>query len=68
MILKQEIQILKLVDHPNVVKLYEIFEDRDYLYLVFELCAGGSVHDYVHKWGPLKEGIAAKVMRQLMQA
>jgi calcium-dependent protein kinase len=67
-ILKQEVEILKLVDHPNVVKLYEVFEDRDYLHLVFELCSGGSFRDYVRSWGPLKEGIAVKVMTQLMQA
>ncbi|CAK0881917.1 unnamed protein product, partial [Prorocentrum cordatum] len=67
-ILKQEIEILKLVDHPNIVRLYEIFEDPRYLHLVFELCSGGSFRDYVRSWGPLKEGIAVKVMKQLMQS
>jgi serine/threonine protein kinase len=31
-----EVQILRQLDHPNIIKLYEIFEDEDYFYLVQE--------------------------------
>lgn len=36
--LKFEIDILKNLDHPNILRLYEVFEDKKYIYLVTELC------------------------------
>ena len=41
--LKREIEILKTMDHPNIIKLYDVFEDDKYLHLVTELCTGGEV-------------------------
>lgn len=38
--LKREIGALKLADHPNIVRLYEIYEDNKYLHLVMDLCTG----------------------------
>ena len=34
---------MKLVDHPNIVKLFDVFDDEKYLYLVMELLQGGEV-------------------------
>lgn len=40
---------MKQVDHPNIVKLYDIFEDDKYLYIVMELLGGGEVsNDHNH--------------------
>lgn len=36
---------MKLVDHPNIVKLYDVFDDEKYLYLVMELLQGGEVSE-----------------------
>lgn len=44
---KQEISILQTLDHPNVLKLYEYFEDEKYIYLVTELCRGGELFDKI---------------------
>jgi hypothetical protein len=41
--LKREIEILKTMDHPNIIKLVDVFEDDKYLHLVTELCTGGEV-------------------------
>ena len=41
--LQNEIDILKQVDHPNIVKLYEIYEDEKYYFLIMELMQGGEV-------------------------
>ena len=41
--LQNEIDILKQVDHPNIVKLYDIYEDDKYFFLVMELMQGGEV-------------------------
>jgi calcium/calmodulin-dependent protein kinase I len=46
--LQTEVDILSQLDHPNVVKLYEIFDERDVMYLVLELMTGGEVHILVH--------------------
>lgn len=41
--LQTEVDILSQIDHPNVVKLYEIFDDKECMYLVLELMTGGEV-------------------------
>ena len=41
--LQNEIDILTHVDHPNIVKLYEVYEDEKYYSLVMELMTGGEV-------------------------
>ena len=44
---KQEIIILQELDHPNVLKLYEYFEDDRNVYIVTELCKGGELFDRI---------------------
>jgi len=41
--LQNEIDILKQVDHPNIVKLHDIYEDEKHFFLVMELMTGGEV-------------------------
>ena len=43
MALQSEVDILSQLDHPNVVRLFEIFDEGDMLYLVLELMIGGEV-------------------------
>ena len=40
---QNEINIMKQVDHPNILKMYESYEDEKYLYIVMELLSGGEV-------------------------
>jgi len=40
---QQETSILKMMDHPNIIKLHESFEEDQSIYLVTELCAGGEL-------------------------
>jgi len=44
---KHEVTILKKLDHPNILKLYEVFEDDKRYYLVTELCKGGELFDEI---------------------
>ena len=44
-LLRRELEILRLADHPNIVKHFETYEDEKYFHLVMELCEGGSVLD-----------------------
>lgn len=43
--LRNEVQIMSEVDHPNIVQLYETFETDDHLFLIMELCTGGELLD-----------------------
>ena len=45
--LKDEVLILQTLDHPNIVKYYETYEDPKYLYLVMELCSGGELFERI---------------------
>uniref|UniRef100_A0A7S2LES8 non-specific serine/threonine protein kinase n=1 Tax=Zooxanthella nutricula TaxID=1333877 RepID=A0A7S2LES8_9DINO len=65
---KQEIQVMKMMDHPNIIKLYEIFENSNKMYLVMELCTGGELFDRILKAGQFTEHEAAVVMQQIFRA
>ena len=47
--LRNEISIMKMLDHPNVIKLYEIFEEESRLHLILEMCDGGDLFDFLMK-------------------
>jgi calcium-dependent protein kinase len=66
--LKREIRIMKLVDHPNLIMLCEIFEDSDFIHLVMDLCSGGNLRAQVKRVGHLTEAEAAMVMQQILRA
>lgn len=68
-----EINLHKNLEHKNIVKLFEVFDDRDYVSLVMELCRGGDLFDVVtgHRRAfdrGLPERAAASVARQLLTA
>jgi len=50
-----ERKIMKMVDHPNIVKLVDNFEDRNNIYLVMEICHYKSLRDYLNLRGKLHE-------------
>lgn len=66
--LKLEIEIMKKVDHPHIVMLYEIFEDAKDLHLVMGICHGGHLEEYVFKNGRLNESMAVVCMQHLFKA
>jgi len=65
---KQEIAIMKMMDHPNIIKLYESFEDHRNIYLVMELCLGGELFDRIIESGHFTEVQAAILMQQIVRA
>jgi len=65
---KMEIAIMKMMDHPNIIKLYETFDDFKNIYLVMELCTGGELFDRIIDAGHFTEVQAAIVMRDIIRA
>ena len=67
--LKSEVQLMQQVDHPNIVKYYETYDETKYIYLCMELCTGGELFEKVTKRKkPFSEYEAAEVMRDLLKA
>ncbi|XP_061420374.1 serine/threonine-protein kinase BRSK2 isoform X7 [Lethenteron reissneri] len=65
---EREIAILKLIEHPHVLKLYDVYENKKYLYLVLEHVSGGELFDYLVKKGRLTPKEARKFLRQIISA
>ncbi|CAK9084542.1 unnamed protein product [Durusdinium trenchii] len=62
----REIHILKLVQHPHIIQLYEIIETPRQLYLIMEFCCGGELFDYIVAQNRVKESEAARFVHQIM--
>ena len=62
----KEIDILRKTDHPNIVKLYEFYEDEENYHLVLEYLTGGELFDYILKSKNISEAIAANFMKQIL--
>lgn len=71
--MKREIDILKEVDHPNIIWLKAVYEDQKYLHLITELCTGGELFDRIIQKtnsaeGHFSERDAAKLIRDICDA
>jgi len=64
----REIEIMSMIDHPNVIKLYEIYDEPKKMHLVMELVTGGELFDRIVARGSYSEADAAIVMKTLCDA
>lgn len=64
--IEREIVIMKLIDHPNITCLYDIWENHGELYLVMEYVEGGELFEYVMRNRTLPEAEAVRLFRQLI--
>jgi serine/threonine protein kinase len=68
-LLMREIEIMKKVgNHPNILKLHEVFETKKHLYLVLELVMGGELFDQIVARGEYSEKDASNIVRQIISA
>jgi calcium-dependent protein kinase len=63
-----EVKILQTLDHPNIIKLYEYFEDPTNVYLITEMCSGGELFDKIVEKEFFDEAYACRVFKQILNA
>ena len=63
-----EVKILQTLDHPNIIKLYEYFEDEKNVYLLTEMCSGGELFDKIIEKEFFEEKYAARIFKQILNA
>ncbi|KZC08695.1 NUAK family SNF1-like kinase 1 [Dufourea novaeangliae] len=66
--IRREIQIMSSVQHPNIIHIYEVFENREKMVLVMEYAAGGELYDYLSERKVLSEHEARRIFRQIATA
>ncbi|KAH9027927.1 kinase-like domain-containing protein [Lactarius hengduanensis] len=66
--IEREIVIMKLIDHPNIMRLYDVWETSTELYLILEYVEGGELFDYLCKRGRLSASEALGYFQQIIAA
>ncbi|XP_041025213.1 CBL-interacting serine/threonine-protein kinase 23 [Juglans microcarpa x Juglans regia] len=66
--IKREISTMKLIRHPNVIRMYEVMASKMKIYIVLEFVTGGELFDKIASKGRLKEDEARKYFQQLINA
>ena len=64
----KQINILKTLDHPNIIKIYEFYSTDKYIYIINELCTGGELFNKIVEVKYFTESTACFIMRQLLSA
>ncbi|KAG2470075.1 SIK2 kinase, partial [Polypterus senegalus] len=64
----REVQIMKMLDHPHIIKLYQVMETKNMLYLVTEYAKNGEIFDYLANHGRLSEPEARRKFWQILSA
>ena len=64
----KEIQVLKELEHPNIIKIHEYYMDNKYHYIITELLKGGELYDSIVKDHRFNERKAAFIMKQILSA
>eukprot|EP01053_Blabericola_migrator_P003229 Blabericola_migrator_1__3228@NODE_194_length_11541_cov_124_962524_g167_i0_p3_GENE_NODE_194_length_11541_cov_124_962524_g167_i0NODE_194_length_11541_cov_124_962524_g167_i0_p3_ORF_typecomplete_len636_score103_37Pkinase/PF00069_25/4e71Pkinase/PF00069_25/4_1e03Pkinase_Tyr/PF07714_17/8_8e50EFhand_7/PF13499_6/0_00059EFhand_7/PF13499_6/5_5e03EFhand_7/PF13499_6/4_2e13EFhand_7/PF13499_6/8_1e15EFhand_1/PF00036_32/0_0022EFhand_1/PF00036_32/0_0024EFhand_1/PF00036_32/0_0028EFhand_1/PF00036_32/7_5e07EFhand_1/ len=70
--IEAEVEVLKTLDHPNIIKIFEVYEDYNNIYIIQEVCEGGELLDRVSEANDrgkvLTERYVREVIRQVMEA
>lgn len=66
--MSDEIKILQKLDHPNIIKLYEVYEDEFAYHLVSEYCSGGELFEHISQKGHLSENESRNIIKKILLA
>lgn len=66
--IEREVVIMKLIEHPNIMRLYDVWENKGELYLVLEYIEGGELFDYLVQRRKLPEPEAVDYIQQILNA
>lgn len=64
----EEVNILRSLDHPNILTIFEVIQENKKLHIVTELCTGGELFERIINSGHLSENLAARIMYDVMKA
>jgi calcium-dependent protein kinase len=65
-VIQNEVHILSQLDHPNILKVYETFQDKFSYCIITELCTGGELFDRISSSGSISEAVSASYARQIL--
>jgi len=66
--LEKEFEILREVDHPNIINFYEMYVDENFCHLVTEFCGGGELFEHIIARGKFTETLSARIVKQILSA
>ena len=66
--IENEINVLRAMDHPNVLKIFEFYSNKESYSIIMEYCSGGELFNEITENGPFDERYAAYVMYQIFSA
>jgi len=61
-----EVETMKGLDHPHIMRMFATFEDDEHIYLALELCSGGAFFDALTEAGRISEFVAARLFKQVI--
>ena len=65
---KTEIDIMRKISHPNIVNIFDIYEDSKKYYIMMEICEGGELFEAISEQGAFTEQDCAYILRQILSA
>ncbi|XP_045134341.1 serine/threonine-protein kinase SIK2-like [Portunus trituberculatus] len=64
----REVKVLKTLHHPHIIKLYQVMESKNMIYLVSEYACNGEIFDYIARYGRMTEPMARRKFWQILSA
>lgn len=68
LLVRNEVTLLRMAEHPNLIRMVELYEGDTYIYCVMDFCKGKRLFDEVSEKRSLPEGYALKVLRKVLEA
>ncbi|XP_049841096.1 serine/threonine-protein kinase SIK2-like isoform X2 [Schistocerca gregaria] len=64
----REVDIMKTLDHPHIINLYQVMETKNMIYIVSEYASQGEIFDYIARFGRMSESAARRKFWQILSA